>query len=171
MPHFPAIHISSFNSSNNIWRHVQIMQLFIMQFQFPITFSRKSLNTPPLFQIQSTGFPHSYTPSYIHLRPLKHQANTHTRLYIKSHIFRRQGKYDDVVHITQHSFPLHFLILQSLLLTTPPKYFRSSLTFQNFQHLINQFYVTIYIYSLFVCKSSDQTLPYSFLCSTHQTSN
>jgi len=43
-------------------------------------------------------------------------------------------KYDYVVCITQHSFPLHLLILQSLLLTTPPKYLWSSLPFQNFQH-------------------------------------
>jgi len=32
MPYYPAIHIPSSHNSSNIWRKVQIMTLFIMQF-------------------------------------------------------------------------------------------------------------------------------------------
>jgi len=45
---------------------------------------------------------------------------------------------------TQTSFRLQFLILQTLLLTTPSKYSRSSPRYQNLQNLISYFHVTIF---------------------------
>jgi len=102
--------------------------------QFPITFGRKSLNslitTIPKFSLQSFLI---VTHQVKHTRVFKKILGKHTRVSISKVTFSHgKEKYDDVVCITPNSFPLHFLILQSLLLITPPKYLRSPLPFQNF---------------------------------------
>ena len=68
--------------------------------------------------------------------------------------------------ITVNSFPLHFFILQSLLLTIPPKYLRSSPPFQNVQHWFSWFQVMIFLLQI---KWSNVAI--QFLCSTDQTSD
>ena len=94
---------------------------------FPITFRCKSLTTLnttiPIFSLQSflkVTHPH-----------LQKTLGKHVHFRISEvTVWDSTAKYY-VVCITQNSFPFHFFILQSLLLTTPPKYLRSSPPFQN----------------------------------------
>jgi hypothetical protein len=125
---------------------------------FPTTCRCKSLNTLnttiPIFSLQ---FFLKVTHQVSYTRIYKKILGKHAHFCISEvTVSDSKAKYY-VVCITQNSFPFHFFILQSLLLTTPPKYLISSIPFQNVQHWISWLQVMISF-----CKSSDQTLPYSF---------
>jgi len=92
------------------------MKLFIMLFHsityyFQLQKSQQSSTIPNLvYWLSSKLDTKLNTPASIKTLG-KH---THTHVCIKKVTFSGgKEKYDDVVHITQHSFPLNFLILQS----------------------------------------------------------
>ena len=75
MPYYPAIHVPSSHNSNNIWREVQIMKLFIMQFRslsYYFQMQKSKYTEQHYFHIESTVFPQSHTPSFIHQHLGKH---------------------------------------------------------------------------------------------------
>jgi hypothetical protein len=145
MPYYPAIHVPSSHNSNNIWREVQIMELFIMQFHsLSFYFQVQSLNTLnsiiPIFSLESSlkvTNQVSYTRIY-----KKYWVNMHTFITQKS-CFRQQSKIIWICTVHYSKFAPHFLILQSLF-TSPLKYLRSSTPFQNAEHWIRCFQVMIF---------------------------
>jgi len=69
MPYYPAIHIPPSHNSNNIWREVQIIKLFIMQFHslsYYFQMQNSKYTEQHYSHISSTVFPQSHTPSFIH---------------------------------------------------------------------------------------------------------
>ena len=135
MPYYPAIHITSSHNSSNIWRNVQIMPLFIMQFHSLSYYlqTQKSKHTEYhyshiLSSLSSKSHTQFHTPASIKI------LGKHAHFCISEVTLSDSKAKYYVVCITPNSFPFHFFILRSLFLTTPPKYLRSSPPFQNVQH-------------------------------------
>jgi len=157
MPYYPAIHVPSSHNSNNIWREVQIMKLFIMLFHSLFYyFQMKSLNamnsTIPIFSLQSllkVTHQVSYTSIY-----KKYWVNMHT-FVSQGHVFREQSKIKWSllqIHFLSISWfcNLHFLLplLNIWVVSQTFKMCNTELAGFRLWH--------------FFCKSSDQMSPYSF---------
>ena len=160
MPYFQALHISFFNNSNNTWRQVQIMKLFITQFhlisyyfQSQVSIVWLPLSPNLVYSISSHSHTKLNTPASVKT------LRKHTHTFVSQVTFSdNKVKYDYVVCINRNSFHLHFLILQSKLLTTPSKYLISALPFR-----FSNTEVTSLMLRFCFCKSSDEVLPHSFL--------
>jgi hypothetical protein len=132
MQHFLAIHVHSFHNSNNIWGKVQIIKLFMMHFHslsyyFQPQKSKDwiTLLPNPVYSLFSVS--QNVTPTFMKMLWIHIQTHTHTFIFQQSRDQkeRRRAKfYEYVVSIAPNSFPLNFLIPQSVFLNTTPKYFK-----------------------------------------------
>jgi len=135
---------------------------------FPFTFRCKSLNklnsTIPIFSPHFfLKVPHQVSYTHIYKKILGKHAH-----FCISKVTLSDSKakwYKDAVCNTANSFLLHFFILQSLLLTTPPKYLKIPHPFK-----MSNTELTGFRLWFFFMQIQWSNVAIHFLCSTDQTS-
>ena len=100
MPYYPGIHVRSSHNSNNIWREIQIMKLYIMQFH--------SLSY--YFQMQKSTYWTALFPYLVYSLSLKSHTKFHTPAWVNMHTFVSQGHvFREQSKIIRSLLQIHFL--------------------------------------------------------------
>ena len=153
MSYYPRIHVCSSHNSNNIWREIQIMKLFIMQFH---SFSY-------YFQMQKSTYWTALFPYLVYSLYLKSHTKFHKPAWVNMHTFVSQGHvFKEQSKIIRSLLQIHFL---SISWFCNLYFFLPLLNISEVPHpfKIRNIELSGFRLWLFFWKSSDQTLPYS-LC-------